>query len=385
MLPTQNILIMKKQVIILFLLLICISSYSQRFFVRKTTTPCTDAMIDTLVGKWINPPNNLEKEMNKAEAQEVAKRLNAIQQLVKQAYPTPTGADAGWGGGLFNTSFANQVKYTKYQDERMDEEIVKSNPVSHLQYNLILYPYYCDYSTPNGLFNIFPEISGSTGITIHANELSILTGNVLQEEGMTIDGRPIKYKMPIMGKCKEYDMMTPEGGANATLFSKRYVLISRNGMLPYIPVTRKQYLDRAITYATKFYDKLIASTSLITDKTEKDNYIKINKNAKNNALKKYQDEIEITTKEGLLDSPAIISNSQDLIINYQAPIFSTEAEGGRMLVTENPTYFRKDLPKYVPQFFVLEWGWSTGAWSARFRKAIEENFQTGNLKEMIDK
>ena len=29
-----------------------------------------------------------------------------------------------------------------------------------------------------------------------------------------------------------------------------------------------------------------------------------------------------------------------------------------MLVTENPEYMRKDLPKYVPQFFVVNWKWN---------------------------
>jgi hypothetical protein len=36
-------------------------------------------------------------------------------------------------------------------------------------------------------------------------------------------------------------------------------------------------------------------------------------------------------------------------------VFTTEKENGVTLVTENPDYFRKDLPKYVPQFFVLHW------------------------------
>ncbi|MEO7263708.1 MAG: hypothetical protein ABIW38_02295 [Ferruginibacter sp.] len=374
---------MKKQLLIILLLIFSLSLSGQKGFVRKTSTPCTLAMTDTVLGKWINPPNYLEKEMNKSQAQEVAKQLNAITKIIMNAYPVPTGADAAWGGTSANSSFADQVKYVMNQNQMLNEEKVKSNPVSRLHYNLILYPYYCSNSLPNLILNIFPVISGGTGISIQANELSILIGNVLKEEGMTIDGRPIKYKMPTMGKWKGYDIMTPEGGTNETLFTTRLVLISRNGMLPYIPVTRKQYLDLAIPYVTKWYDKMIAGMDQIPDKTTRDEYKKGTMKEKNTILKRYQDELEETIKNGLLDSPAIV-NEGPVITNLQ-PIFSTEAAGGRMLVTENPNYFRKDLPKYVPQFFVLKWSWSNEPWSLRFKKAIEENFQIGNLMEMIDK
>lgn len=375
---------MKKQIILLILLLICLSSYSQKRFVRKTTTPRTDAMIDTIVGKWIDPPNNLEKEMNKVQALEVAKRLNAINKISMDAYPAPTSAAVRWGGSLVKTSFANQVKYVITQNGKTEEEIEKYYPVSRLQYNLILYPYFCSNSSANEILNVFPDISGGNGITIYANELSILTGNILQEEGMAIDGQPIKYKMPTMGKWKGYDMMTPEGGANATSFSKRYILISRNGMLPYIPVTRKQYLDRAILYAVKFYDKLIAGGSLATDKTEKDKYIKINKDAKNNALKKYQDELEKTTNEGLLEAPAIVQFFCSPLQNNEEKIFVDEKEGSMVLI-ENADYMRGCLPNYVPQFFVVKWRWEQWKATADLAKLIEERFPFEKLQAMIDK
>lgn len=373
---------MKKQIIILILLLIHLLSLGQKGFVRKTSMPCTDKMIDTIIGKWINPVIKLSGSgIN--NPQEVAKQLYAITKIIMDAYPVPTGADAAWGGTSANSSFADQAKYVMNQNQMLNEEKVKSNPVLRLQYNLILYPYYCSNASPNEILNIFPEISGGTGISIQANELSILIGNVLKEEGMTIDGRPIKYKMPTMGNWKGYDIMTPEGGANATLFSTRYILISRNGMLPYIPVTRKQYLDLAIPYVTKWYDKMISGMDQIPDKATREEYKKGTNKDKSAILKRYQDESEETFKHGLLDSPAIV-NEGPVITNLQS-IFSTEAAGGRMMVTENPNYFRKDLPKYMPQFFVLKWSWSNEPWSSRFKKAIEENFQIGNLMEMIDK
>ncbi|HEX2523285.1 MAG TPA: hypothetical protein VHP35_14275 [Terriglobia bacterium] len=35
------------------------------------------------------------------------------------------------------------------------------------------------------------------------------------------------------------------------------VLIHRNGILPYIPVTRKQYLDHSIQHLTEIFDTVL--------------------------------------------------------------------------------------------------------------------------------
>lgn len=343
-------------------------------------------MTDTIRGKWINPPNKLAQEMNKTLAVEVAKRLNAIHKLIMEAYPIPTGADAGWGGIMVNTTFADKVKFEMNQNGMLNEERVKTNPVSELRYNLILYPYRCGRQ-PNEIENIFPIISGNTGMSINANNLTVLNSEILpwsdMTDEMTIEGRPIKYKMPIMTTWKGYDVLTQEGGSNAALFDTHYMLISRKGMLPYIPVTRKQYLDRAIAYVTKTYDSWIASADKIPDKDQAAESKKVYIKSKEDALKKYQDALEESTKNGLLESPAIVLTG--LMVESLGEIFSTEAKGGRMLATENPNYFRKDLPKYVPQFFILRWGWGNDPWSLRFRNAIEENFPIEKIQEMIDK
>ena len=70
----------------------------------------------------------------------------------------------------------------------------------------------------------------------------------------------------------------------------------------------------------------------------------------------------------------------------EGPVFQSEAEGGCMLVTENPNYFRKELPKYIPQFFVIELNTSDpGHLNMNFKTIIEENFPIEKLKAMIDK
>jgi hypothetical protein len=95
------------------------------------------------------------------------------------------------------------------------------------------------------------------------------------------------------------------------------------------------------------------------------------------------DESERTTKDGLLDSPAVIRI--DPLFTTEGPIFQSEKQGGTALVTENPAYLRKDLPKYVPQFFVLSLSADPKGWSKNFKRIVEENFPIETLQAMIDK
>src|SRR5678816_4242550 len=108
---------------------------------------------------------------------------------------------------------------------------------------------------------------------------------------------------------------------------------------PYIPVTRKQYLELCINHFTKFFDnpvaeweKRSAEMGIKTDPSEKEKWQK----QKKDVVKHYQDELANTTTAGLLESPAIVMGFLNPLINY--PIFIPETEGGHMLVTENPKY-----------------------------------------------
>ena len=126
------------------------------------------------------------------------------------------------------------------------------------------------------------------------------------------------------------------------------VLIHRKGILPYIPVTRKQYLERCISFHTKLWDGIIKGTENLpvrsleeqekeknaklakfekdfgkdpkrlkstvdyylsgykTDQQIRDEEVQKAKKNKEKELKKFTDELEKTTQQGLLDSPAMI-------------------------------------------------------------------------------
>ncbi len=121
-----------------------------------------------------------------------------------------------------------------------------------------------------------------------------------------------------------------------------------------------------------------------TDQQRRDDRLKIVMKQKEDALKNYTDELKATTEANLLSSPAIVPGGIFNIGN--GPIFTTEANGN-LLITENPTYFQKDLPKYIPQLFVLSF--DKYDWSFTPKKEpitlMEENFPIEKLQAMIDK
>jgi len=240
--------------------------------------------------------------------------------------------------------------------------------------------------------NMYPE-SSSGFIDINANDLEILNEIYAAGDEWRIDGRPIKRKLFAAGQWKGYDMMSSVGGYYADPASDHFVLISRDGMLPYIPVTRKQYLNRAIPYVTRYYDELTKKlvegndampSQFRAPKDEIDKQTALYAKLKNDAVTKLQHALEETTIKGLLDAPAVVRI--DPLLMNEGPVFQTEAEGGCMLATENPNYFRKELPKYVPQFFVIHLMEGDPQHSnMNFKRIIEENFPVEKLKAMIDK
>ena len=378
---------MNKQIIIILFFSIQASAQNPHFPKIRISDPCSDAFISNYKGKWlIHEPIDINEYHN-----EVVNRLNAIQDLVHQTYPQPIGVDVSWGISSAKTSFADEVKYVLVRDRDLEETTTKTNPVYRFTYGCSLCPWLCT-GNPNEMYNGYPEIGG-TGLKIEANQLNILNGNVMGSDEWTIDGRPIKTKMFTVGKWKGYDILSIVGGYYADQRSSQYILISRDGMLPYIPVTRKQYLDRAIQYTISFYDdlnKMIQKNNdalpaqVRSSKEEIDNQKAQNTKAKNDTLKKLHDELEKTTRDSLLDEPAVVR--LDPLLMNEGLVFLPESEGGTMLATENPNYFRKDLPKYVPQFFIIEMiGWDGKEWSMNFKRAIEENFPIEKLKAMIDK
>ena len=376
---------MKIQIILFLLFCIQLSAQNKdpnpHFRKLKISVPCNQEFLENYKGKWLIPDKSMENSPNKNYSQEALRRITAIHELVRQTYPEPVGSDAYWRGTYLISDFAYTIKYVT-EDDRTQKEYLNRRQIEGWSYYMVLFAWMCSENA-NEMWNGYPDAGGGNAINVYANYLPVLTGEFMDDGVWSIDGRPIKTKMPVIGKWKGYDVMATNGGSYADQNSEWFILITRNGVLPYIPVTKKQYLDRAIAYITKFYDRMIVLNEQNPDQTEKAENKKRYLDAKDGAVKNLQDELQKTTKAGLLSAPAVVR--RDAHFQTEGPIFLSESDGGVMLTTENPDYFRKNLSAYVPQFFVLSWMWGTKTkWENDFRRAIQENFPVEELQAMID-
>jgi hypothetical protein len=375
---------MKKQITIIILLLLHLCSFGQDETVIKLTTPCTDEFAKNFPGRWLNDGDGGNANISKQQKQEVFNRLDKIHQFVLDIYPSPVGFDAAHTRHISDGEFAYQVKREHLANGNTTDNRINGIPVVCYWYWAYFGKYGCVHSDNHKMLRGLPS-EDAEEFFVYANLFSLLEEESMYE--MNIDGRQIHLMPVVKGTWKGHTLYQTGIG--------KVILLHRDGMLPYTTVTRKQYLDLCISYLPKMYDELIAkmdenATKKFIDAGLADSQtIKRNKEIyqkeKKDALKHYTDELAATTAAGLLDAPAIIPLT--LCDLDPGPIFTTEAEGGRLLVTENPAYFRRDLPKYVPQLFVLTF--RKESWTSRENKtplyALYDNFPFEKLQAMIDK
>jgi hypothetical protein len=379
---------MKKQLTILLLFLFnCAFIYGQTFV--KTDIPCDKELLKKTPGRWM-PLGKVffRATISKQQQQEIEKRLNPIHQWVANIYPSPMAFDAKPFFSAVDRAFASQLEIER------DQYGTRSSPVGGIptissEYSAGFCAYHCGRTN----YEIMPGAGCETGTSVNVttNTLDqLLIGKHLEDfeaEIMQVDNRPIKMMYVSSGiKWKGQDIYIPRKGSGYY-----FVLLHRDGMLPYIPVTRKQYLDKSIECLQKFFEKIIKSYEnpvglpSLMDKKEKDKQVKIQQKFRDDVLKYYNDELAATTKAGLLDSPAVVFDGM-LSMSTQYPIFTTQAEGGNLLVIENPAYFKKDLPKYIPQLIIFSmWNAKDGPDPEIPYKFYYQDFPIEKLKAMIDK
>jgi hypothetical protein len=390
---------MKQQVIFFILAVIHLSAWSQASI--TTDVPCTDAMTQNAKGRWIKSP-----DVGTMNAKEVYSRVDEIQNMILKIYPQPTGVDAVWHRSA-GTSYFGAKKGLRSAYNSLPHFI------SYV-YTAGFFRYRCEYNKTNSLI---PGSPGETGtwVTITANKTEGPGGG--GGDLWTINGLPVRMRPPVLKSTRGFEIQYPEPGSNT-----RYVLIHRQGILPYIPVTRKQYLDQCIINNSKIFDDMITAQEQMplrtleeqekeknaklakfekdfgsdpkrlrstvdhylsgyqTDQQQREESIKKIKKIKENEIKKFRDELEKTTGAGLLDSPAVV-----LVMYYPGPIFETDPLKGHMLVTENPAYIRKELPKHVSQVFAVWWTFDNWTPQERINEIMEQDFPFEKLQAMIDK
>lgn len=382
---------MKKKIFIFFLLTIPFSSWSQGRTI-KTITPCDDEVLYKTSGKWFKSADVWQVDhikFNATQQQEVRNRVDKIHEMMLKIYPEPMGVDVAWHRTLGYSTFGDQVTYIRTDEFTLDRQTIVEKPVASFGYVAGFFRHFC--STTN-TYEIWPGYPGETGtwLNIYSNTFYGFAVEYFgNEDTLTMGGYPVHLRQPLKQSFDGYELYFSKAVVdNPQVSPQLFALIHRKGELPYIPVTRKQYLEKCITHLPKFFDKMIRGfeqmpVSTVADQETWNGQLSELKKNKETVLKRYTDELEETTKQGLSDSPAIIPLTV-YNIDEHSPIF-VEEDKGFMIVRANPKYMRTDLPKYVPQFFVIEWTWNDWPPQANVGKLIEEKFPFEKLHEMIDK
>lgn len=350
---------MKKNLLLLFTISFCCTIFAQ-------TTPCTNEIILAKKAKWKyagKTPLTNSEYAPKTLAPEFIKRIDALHNLVLEAFPEGVGTEPWWSRFLGSASDDKTVPYTFFY---------KSG-----------YPfYYCSQDFPgnsdanSNIIKCYCQEYG-TLLTISANKLTndLISGS---QESFEINGNTV-YKMAgYVGKWKGYEVYNLYGNS---AFAERVVVIHRKGMLPFHYVTRKEFLLYRIAFFEKF-------------KKDMGNDPSTNQ-AMDEEIKKHKDELN-RTHDSLLNSPAILGGSVPGKINDndRSAFFYETGNGTYFLAKESPGYFRKDLPRYIPQYFILHWQWfgydsNTNrkhlAAPEYFAEQIEKKFPIEKLQAMIDK
>jgi hypothetical protein len=402
----KKVLAMKKQATIVFCLFIYLSSFCQTNIITKE--PCTDAMAQQAKGRWIK-----STDLGSHNSKETNTRLDEIHNMILNIYSQPTGVDAVWHRSAGVSYFGSKRKFYKTSDGRLTFDFSNLPHFTQYYYNAGFFRYRCEYNKTHSLVPGYPGETG-TFVNVLAN---LKLGDMAPDDTWTINGLQVLMRKPMVTKSEGIAFFYAEPGANSG-----EVLVHRKGILPYLPVSRKEYLEYCIIYHTRLWDEVIKGSEQMpvrsleeqenekkaklakfekdyakdpkrlksavdyylagykTDQEIRNERVEKDKKLKAEVIKKFTDELEKTTREGLLDLQAMI-----IVKYYTDPVFTSDSARGYVLITENPDYIRKNLPKYIPQFFIVAWRCNDWIGQKRVGEIMEARFPFEKLQAMIDK
>ncbi len=358
---------------------------------------CDATAIMDMKGEWKTDPDNIvypDKTFPASQYNQLRTRLDKIASLFRQAYPEPTGMQAIWYRSIRGSS------------------LVENGPVPY-QFNSLYKSWYCNQN----LHKLMLGAETGTWSYVYVNTFGWLMTDQWDKLGDKIEGTTAFLFPKKIGEWKGFPLYEPSGNPNKC----KAILITRNNQLPYKAVTRSQFLKsmkEKIEANKKAQIDVENKMGIRTDAEQEaakqsgmENALKYApasrvEERKANYLKNYKtdqqrkeeniqraqkyydglikgiDDAWKNLNEDELKEPAIVDNVSHAFL-FKG--FTTLEKGGRMIVFVNNEYFNLKLPKYVPQFIVLYWEWDKNAPAQNFKKQLEENFSTDQLKAMIDK
>jgi hypothetical protein len=344
-------------------------------------------------GKWTRLPNienNHDPSFPKNQYSFAYKRMDSLTAMLKYAYPDPTGIEAEYYSGVSNYPITSKTPFAYmhsslykvyYFNENINKIILGDETSTWVRFYVNFFGWF------------FHENIGR--YIVDGKEVSVFS---LYPRDGTWKGLPVYRKPSYRGE--------------------RTVLISRDGELPIIPITQKQFL---VNLRKQLGEK--QKKSLEGDKQhEKFRLQEIEKAkngtyptaaAKEKAIASAQfyyeqymtrrssrlpwEEKEYNKNLNLIDDYLASHSEQELAQPVKTPgafefngSFEPRKKDAPLveLVRINFAYFKPNLPKYVPQFIAMYWTWGNGNGNApelEFKRQLEENFPLERLKRMLDK
>lgn len=383
----------KKNGFILFFAFCCAVKCSLSF---AQVTVSRDQEIMQIKGKWTKGDNHIglnDPRFTRTQYPYAFARTDAIASIIKNIYPQPLGVEA------------------KYYTSVGGWPVYKNGPAVYS-----FWSHYKSYYFNQHLNEILLAGETSTAVRVHINDfgLHFLTRDTIT---LIIDGKPTKIFTPLNpdGKWKglplyKFERWKP---GNSEKSITKIVLIARSGKLPVTPLTQKQYLSGLKifwqTEKQKMTERFINAEKeqqKVMDEMRNNKYLDAaSRNKVLSALQKDIDKYAQTKEadrqklqEGLdkkiqLIDQYISSHSDE---EMRQPVITTSFgdfpgyfgnDGKQTAVTPvriDPTYFKSTLPRYVPQFMVMEWNAETDAPGEHFRKLFEEGFPVEKLQALLD-
>jgi hypothetical protein len=303
----------------------------------------------SIKGTWKKYPQQpMQKPITKIEFDKATKNMEACHQLLLEAYPQGIGCEPQVNMINPHLAFYTPWVYSYY-------------------YYTAIFPYLCIKNKP------VKADATNTTFRVIANDFE----RFWTSTQYFINGQEVFYRQPKAGKWQGQEVYYSE--------EEPLVMLTRSNMLPYKPVTRKQYLDYMIHWVDSSYTVMI--NNMKKEPEPQQELITKVINTKNRFIKIHQNELEKSKTWNLLDSPAVTAGVTVNNFDDNTEVFTSEEKGGTVLLMINAAYLRKDFPKYIPQFMIVriqggEWGKVSERY---FAKMMKEKFPFEKLQAMIDK
>ncbi|MBI5858833.1 MAG: hypothetical protein HZB42_14475 [Sphingobacteriales bacterium] len=322
---------------------------------------CTPEILAQKQGHWTKSTDFFFRLFPAGFKGKSMKTVDSLYKLVLNIYPDPKGCEARW--------------YGSYGSSR---EIVMAEPYQLITYYLM---YYCKGNKKD----FFLGSETDDWIYIWANHFGTLSGS------HTVNGKDywtIKRPTEVKEGSLYYEYPQSSSSPEPLGLWVRAWMIIYPGKLPYIPVTRKEYLLEARQEVTKTEAKVIADVKKYTiirpaaeqeaAKQKELDYLKrsypdnprrwqryledyqTDEQRLQTAVDKMTAQYEATLKlmndlldklsEEELQKPAVVSEIATAFKGFEDDFKERNAN---MLIRWNPDYFDKKLSKATPQFFTL--------------------------------